>query len=360
MPLRVTRGQALAWRMRRQHLLAGAADSTEVVRTLAAVSVFGSDPDLSVRRRLASPGAAGGGAAGPHRRPTGADVLVPRVGAGDGARDRGHLPRAPVGGTAVGAEELGRALPARSRRVARPAGGRPRGRRVGSGATAGGRRRARRPPALRPPGEGVRGAQPHLPQALRVAGRHRARPRPLRPAGAAEPRAGARVGRRAGPRGGGTARRPRVRRRLRPDHAGTRRPLARRRVERRPEAAGAVVARGRGRPRRGRRRGRGALAPRVRDRRPQGHPARADGGAAAGQGRLGDGPGHAGFLGRAGRAPHRHDPRGQPRAGRRRRGRHVAGPGRRARGRRPGVGGAGGRGDPAGVLLGADLDLRTP
>ena len=59
MQLRVTRSQALAWRMRRQHLLTGAADPTEVVRTLAAVSVFGSDPDLSVRRRLASPGEPG-------------------------------------------------------------------------------------------------------------------------------------------------------------------------------------------------------------------------------------------------------------------------------------------------------------
>lgn len=57
--LRVTRGQALAWRLGRQHLLAGATDATEVVRTLAAVSVFGSDPDLSVRRRLASPGPPG-------------------------------------------------------------------------------------------------------------------------------------------------------------------------------------------------------------------------------------------------------------------------------------------------------------
>lgn len=57
--LRVTRGQALAWRLGRQHLLAGATDATEVVRTLAAVSIFGSDPDLSVRRRLASPGPPG-------------------------------------------------------------------------------------------------------------------------------------------------------------------------------------------------------------------------------------------------------------------------------------------------------------
>ncbi len=57
--LRVTRGQALAWRLARQHLLVGAADPVEVVRTLAAVSVFGSDPDLSVRRRLASPGEPG-------------------------------------------------------------------------------------------------------------------------------------------------------------------------------------------------------------------------------------------------------------------------------------------------------------
>ena len=57
--LRVTRRQALAWRLRRQHLLTGASDATEVVRTLAAVSVFGSDPDLAVRRRLASPGTPG-------------------------------------------------------------------------------------------------------------------------------------------------------------------------------------------------------------------------------------------------------------------------------------------------------------
>lgn len=57
--LRVTRSQALAWRLGRQHLLDGAADVTEVVPTLAAVSVFGSDPDLSVRRRLASPGPPG-------------------------------------------------------------------------------------------------------------------------------------------------------------------------------------------------------------------------------------------------------------------------------------------------------------
>lgn len=57
--LRVTRRQALAWRLRRQHLLAGATDAVEVVRTLAAVSVFGSDPDLAVRRRLASPGTPG-------------------------------------------------------------------------------------------------------------------------------------------------------------------------------------------------------------------------------------------------------------------------------------------------------------
>ncbi len=55
----ITRRQALAWRMRRQHLRDGAADATEVVRTLAAVSVFGSDADLAVRRRLADPGEPG-------------------------------------------------------------------------------------------------------------------------------------------------------------------------------------------------------------------------------------------------------------------------------------------------------------
>ncbi|RYB93567.1 hypothetical protein EUA93_03855 [Nocardioides oleivorans] len=57
--LAVTRQQALAWRLGRQHLLAGAGDVVEVVRTLGAVSVFGSDPDLSVRRRLADPGSPG-------------------------------------------------------------------------------------------------------------------------------------------------------------------------------------------------------------------------------------------------------------------------------------------------------------
>ena len=57
--LRVTRHQALSWRLRRQHLLAGAASASQVVRTLAAVSMFGSDADLAVRRRLASPGPPG-------------------------------------------------------------------------------------------------------------------------------------------------------------------------------------------------------------------------------------------------------------------------------------------------------------
>lgn len=55
----VTRGQALAWRLRRQHLVEGATSPVDVVRTLAAVSVFGSDADLAVRRRLADPGAPG-------------------------------------------------------------------------------------------------------------------------------------------------------------------------------------------------------------------------------------------------------------------------------------------------------------
>lgn len=57
--VRVTRRQALAWRSRRQHLVSGAGSATEVVRTLGAVSVNGSDPDLAVRRRLASPGTPG-------------------------------------------------------------------------------------------------------------------------------------------------------------------------------------------------------------------------------------------------------------------------------------------------------------
>ena len=57
--LSVTRRQALSWRLRRQHLVAGAGGSPEVVRTLVAVSMFGSDPDLAVRRRLAAPGTPG-------------------------------------------------------------------------------------------------------------------------------------------------------------------------------------------------------------------------------------------------------------------------------------------------------------
>jgi hypothetical protein len=57
--LSVTRRQALSWRLRRQHLVGGAADAIEVVRTLGAVSMFGSDADLAVRRRLASPGPPG-------------------------------------------------------------------------------------------------------------------------------------------------------------------------------------------------------------------------------------------------------------------------------------------------------------
>lgn len=56
---KVTRAQALAWRLRRQHLLDGAADPVEVVRTLGMLAIFGSDPDLAVRRRLASPGPPG-------------------------------------------------------------------------------------------------------------------------------------------------------------------------------------------------------------------------------------------------------------------------------------------------------------
>jgi hypothetical protein len=53
--LSVTRRQALSWRLRRQHLVGGAAGATQVVRTLGAVSMFGSDADLAVRRRLAAP-----------------------------------------------------------------------------------------------------------------------------------------------------------------------------------------------------------------------------------------------------------------------------------------------------------------
>ncbi|MCF6380018.1 winged helix DNA-binding domain-containing protein [Nocardioides KLBMP 9356] len=55
----VTRQQALTWRLQRQHLTVGAASVVEVVRTLAAVSVFASDPDLAVRRRLDEPGEPG-------------------------------------------------------------------------------------------------------------------------------------------------------------------------------------------------------------------------------------------------------------------------------------------------------------
>lgn len=56
---KVTRTHALAWRLRRQHLVDGASDPVEVVRTLGMLPIFGSDPDLAVRRRLASPGPPG-------------------------------------------------------------------------------------------------------------------------------------------------------------------------------------------------------------------------------------------------------------------------------------------------------------
>ena len=307
MPLRVTRGQALC--------LAAAAPAPARGRRRPDRGRPDARGGVGLRLRprpVRTPsarvaGRARGGAARPHRRPADADVLLPRVGPGDGARDRRHLPRAPVGRTAVGAEELGRALPARC-----PTSGPTCARSSASVVAAG-------PVPPQAVADELAGhqrfahlakefAEPNhtLLKPLRLAGRHRARPRPRRSAGAAEPRrwhpawAGIPDLDEAG-----AARRPRVRRRLRPDHARARRPLARRRAQRRPVPAGAVVARGRGPARRGRRRRRGALGPRRRraelaDVRPEPH-----GGAAARQGRLGDGAGHQGHVGRAPRAPHR-------------------------------------------------------
>lgn len=51
----ITSAQALAWRLRRQHLTAGAASAVEVVRRLGAVPAWSGDAELAVRRRLADP-----------------------------------------------------------------------------------------------------------------------------------------------------------------------------------------------------------------------------------------------------------------------------------------------------------------
>jgi winged helix DNA-binding protein len=53
----VSLGQALAWRLERQFLLAGAGSVGEVVRRLSAVPAWSGDPELAVRRRLAEPSA---------------------------------------------------------------------------------------------------------------------------------------------------------------------------------------------------------------------------------------------------------------------------------------------------------------
>jgi hypothetical protein len=54
--MRCTLGQALAWRIDRQHLRTGAASVEDVVRRLGAVPAWSGDPELAIGRRLAEPG----------------------------------------------------------------------------------------------------------------------------------------------------------------------------------------------------------------------------------------------------------------------------------------------------------------
>lgn len=51
----ISSAQALAWRLDRQHLRAGAASAVDVVRRLGAVPAWSGDAELAVRRRLADP-----------------------------------------------------------------------------------------------------------------------------------------------------------------------------------------------------------------------------------------------------------------------------------------------------------------
>lgn len=51
----ISSAQALAWRLGRQHLVAGAASAVDAVRRLNAVPAWSGDDDLAVRRRLTDP-----------------------------------------------------------------------------------------------------------------------------------------------------------------------------------------------------------------------------------------------------------------------------------------------------------------
>ena len=318
--LRVTRAQALTWRMRRQHLLGGAADPTEVVRTLAAVSVFGSDADLAVRRRLASPGEPG------QVQRALADGRLMRT---FSFRGSVQVMAPETAGTYLALRSAGRQWELRSwvehyRLTAdewpEPEGHRARGRGRRSGASAGGGRRARRQ-CLGSPTWRRSSPSPTTPSSSRSPGRATSRSArtcrarsSCRAPRAAPGWAGVPDLEEAGPRAvleyvdayGPTT----------PEHVdhwlGEGLSAGRKRLERWwARGAGRAWSRSTSTVRR-----RWHLAD---ARRRAGRaPSRADRGAAARQGRLGDGAGH---QGRPGSCPAEHrvgdDPRRQPGAGRR-------------------------------------------
>ena len=124
----VSWSQALAWRLER-HLLdpVGSESVAEVVRRLGAVlSMDESLAELAVRTRRTT-SRAGRTRAGAGGRGGDQGLRVPRGGALPLARGGRCLPRAPIGGAAVGAAELGGALPADRLGLAGLQGGRARG-----------------------------------------------------------------------------------------------------------------------------------------------------------------------------------------------------------------------------------------
>ena len=127
----------------------------------------GPDPphDVAPRRARGGPGRRGGDQG----------VRVPRVDALPLARGRRHLPRAPGGGPAVGAAELGGVLPAGAGGLARLPGRRAR---RAAGRTVDGRRAGRgadEPPRLPAPEAGLRRRRRHADQAADLAGGHELR-----------------------------------------------------------------------------------------------------------------------------------------------------------------------------------------
>ena len=351
----LTRQQALGWRLRRQHLVAGAASAVEVVRTLGAVSVFASDPDLSVRRRLADPGTPG------EVQRALADGRLVRT---FSFRGSVQVMAPETAGAYLAVRSAGRQWALRSwvehyrlepddwpdlRALVREA--------VAAGPVP--------PQAIADAVAGTRFdhlaselAEPNITlikplcwQGDVVLGPDLSTALMLQSPDAAPAWGGIPPLDEAGPRtvleyvdayGPCT-----------PDHLDL---LARRWPQRRPRPARRVVGRGAGPARGGRRRRRGPVGPRRPAARAGRRTSRDVGGPAAGQGRLGDGAGHQGPVGRAGRAPDVDDAGRRPGRGRRRRARHLA--------RRQGCG-RGGRSRRADEETAAELErleglLRTP